>query len=178
MTALQERWIFICGVMLLLGLLAVGFAQSRWTLLSTSRHWLVLITGAVAIAGLVLWLYSRLGDSRLTAREGLVGFTAVAVAASCWIILGFLGVNVGLDPGPPRPLRAELLRLRSDRNLRYATLRFEGHSETPEVLVSRELDRELQPGMRLLVPIWPGRLGTPWFRRADVEAAGHDLLER
>jgi hypothetical protein len=129
----------------------------------------------VVLGGIALWLYSRQGDSHLTLKEGLGLFAGAAVAVGCWVSTGFLGVNAGLDGGAPQPWSAEIVKIRSDRNLRFASARFEGRSEVFEVSISRELDRELRTGMRLTVPVWPGRLGVAWFRRADFEEAGRSL---
>jgi hypothetical protein len=172
MAAIQERWVFTGFIALLLGLFAAGFANYRWVLVSGRSHWLIVLTSSMVIGAFWLWLYSRQGEARLSLKEGLVLFAGAAVAVGCWVSTGFRVVNAALDGGAPQQWSAEVIKMRADRNLRFATLRFEERSEALDVMISRELDRELRPGMRVTVPVWPGRLGATWFRRAELEAAG------
>jgi hypothetical protein len=176
MAAVQERWIFAGFIALLLGLFAAGFAHYRWVLVSGRSYWLVVITSSVVLGGIALWLYRQQSGSQLTLKEGLGLFAGAAVAVGCWVSTGFLVVNAGLDGGTPQPWTAEVVSTRSDRNLRFASVRFDKHPEVVVVSISRELDRELRVGMRLTVPVWQGRLGVPWFLRADFEAAGRSLV--
>ncbi|HYH97241.1 hypothetical protein [Hyalangium sp.] len=175
MAVIQERWVFTGFIALLLGLFAAGFAHYRWVLVSGRSHWLAVLTSSVVIGGIALWLYSRQGDSHLTLNAGLGLFAGAAVAVGCWVSTGFLVVNAGLDGGAPQSWSAEIVKTRSDRNLRFASVRFNGRSEVFDVSISRELDRELRTGMRLSVPVGQGRLGEAWFLRADFEAAGRSL---
>lgn len=163
--------------LLLVSLIASGFAHYYWILLSDRQQWLLATVAAVLLAsGLFAW-WSRAFGGGTTRGAALTLFSGAAAGA---LLVGssFRVANAALDRGPAVVHTASIVRLQAERNLRFAELRFAELSGVALVPVARALAAKLRVGDQLQVPVWPGALGEPYVKRQYVIEAAEGLVPR